>query len=57
MDDTVLLAESVGMLQRIVNEFDKVCKRGKLKVNAGKIKVMFLREQGSRMLILHSHLE
>ncbi len=35
-DDTVLLAESEWMLQRIVDEYDKVCKRRKLKVNAGK---------------------
>ncbi len=27
VDDTVLLAESEGMLQRIVDEFDRVCKR------------------------------
>ncbi len=39
-DDTVLLAESERMLQRIVDEFDRVCKRRKLKVNAGKSKVM-----------------
>ncbi len=40
-DDTVLLAESEGMLQRIiVDEFDSVCKRRKLKVNAGKSEVM-----------------
>ncbi len=31
LDDTVLLAESDGMLQRIVDEFDRVCKRRKLK--------------------------
>ncbi len=31
-DDTVLLAESEGMLQRILDEFDRVCKRRKLKV-------------------------
>ncbi len=37
---TVMLAESEGMLQRIVDEFDRVCKRKKLKVNAGKSKVM-----------------
>ncbi len=42
-DDIVLLAESEGMFQRIVDEFDKVCKRRKLKVNAGKSKVMVLR--------------
>ncbi len=40
-DDTVLLAENERMLQRIVDEFDRVCKRRKLKVNAGKSKVMF----------------
>ncbi len=28
------------MLQRIVDKFDRVCKRRKLKVNAGKSKVM-----------------
>ncbi len=38
-DDTVLLGES-EVLQRIVDEFDRVCKRTKLKVNAGKSKVM-----------------
>ncbi len=37
---TVLLDESGGMLQRIVDEFDRVCKWRKLKVNAGKSKVM-----------------
>lgn len=39
-DDTVLLAESEGMLQRIIDEFDRVCKRRKLTVNAGKSMVM-----------------
>ncbi len=39
-DDTVLSAESEWMLQRIVDEFERVCKRRKLKVNAGKSKVM-----------------
>ncbi len=39
-DNTVLLAESEGNLQREVNEFYSVCKRRKLKVNAGKSKVM-----------------
>ncbi len=29
------------MLQRIVDEFERVCKRRKLKVNASKSKVMF----------------
>ncbi len=39
-DDTVLSAESEGMLQRIIDEFDRVCKRRKLKVSSGKSKVM-----------------
>ncbi len=39
-DDTVLLAESDGDLQRVVNEFFSVWKRRKLKVNAEKSKVM-----------------
>ncbi len=29
-DDTVLLAESEEMLQRIVGEFDRVCKRNSI---------------------------
>ncbi len=40
MQMTLLLAESEGRLQRIVDEFERVCKRRKLKVNAGKSKVM-----------------
>ncbi len=43
----MLLGETEGMLQRIVDEFDRVYKRRKLKVNAGKSKVI-LREQESR---------
>ncbi len=58
VDDIVLLAESERMLQRIVDEFDRVCKRRKLKVHASNSKVMFLeREQESRLLILQSHIE
>ncbi len=34
------MAESEGVLQRIVDEFDTVCKRRKSKVNAGKSKVI-----------------
>ncbi len=34
-DETVLLAESEGMLQRIVDEFDRVCRSRKLKVSTG----------------------
>ncbi len=41
-DDTMLFAESEGMLRKIVDEFDRVCKRRKLKVNASKSKVMVL---------------
>ncbi len=40
VDDTKLLAESEGMLHRIVDEFDRVCKRRQVKVNAGRSKVM-----------------
>ncbi len=39
-DDTVLLAESKGDLQIVTNEFFSICKRRKLKVNAGKSKMM-----------------
>ncbi len=39
-DDTMLLAENEGYLQRVVNEFYSVCKKRQLKVNAGKSKVM-----------------
>ncbi len=45
-DDTVLLAESEGILQRIVDDFDRLCKIRKLKVNAGKSKVMIF--EGAR---------
>lgn len=37
---TILLTESEMTLQRRRNEFDRVCKRRKLKVNAGKSKDM-----------------
>ncbi len=32
-DETVLLADREVMLQRIIDEFDSVCKRRELKVN------------------------
>ncbi len=35
---SVLLAENEGTLQSIVDEFDRVCKRRKLKQNSGKSK-------------------
>ncbi len=40
VDDTVLLAKGEGDLQRVVNEFHGVCKRRKVRVNAGKSTVM-----------------
>ncbi len=48
VDNTVLLTESEGMLQRIVDEFDRVCKRRKLKVNAGisKVQATLITRQG-----------
>ncbi len=46
-DDTMLLVESEEDVQTVVTEFYNVCKRRKLKVNAGKSKVMvFERREG-----------
>ncbi len=42
---TVLLAESEGDLQRVVNELFNICKRRKLKVNAGKSQMMVLKRR------------
>ena len=39
-DDTALVPDSEGMLQQLVTEFDRVCKRRKLKVNVDKSKVL-----------------
>ncbi len=50
VDDTVLLAESEGMLQRIVDECDRICKRRKLKVNAGKSQVMVFEKAGEQTI-------
>ncbi len=49
-DDTMLLAESEGDLQRVVNVFYSVCKRRKLKVNAGKSKVMVFERREEEMV-------
>ncbi len=49
-DYTVLVAESEGDLQRVVNEFCSVCKRRKLKVNAGKSKVMVLERREAEVI-------
>ena len=38
-DDTALVADSEAKLGTLVNEFGRVCKRSKLKVNVGKSKV------------------
>ncbi len=40
VDDTVLLAENEGELLSVVDQFHSVCNRRKLRVNAGKSKVM-----------------
>ncbi len=48
--DKVTLAESDGMLQRIVDAFDRICKRRKLKVNAGKSKVMVFEKAGQQTI-------
>ena len=48
VDDTVLLVESEGELQRVVDKFYNVCERRKLKVNVEKSKVMvFERREAS----------
>ena len=39
-DDTALLADSEEKLCRLVSEFGRICERRKLRVNAGKSKVM-----------------
>ncbi len=40
VDDTVLLTENERKLQRIVDEFYRVCRRRKLKMNVGKSTLM-----------------
>ncbi len=49
-DDTVLLAESEGDLQRVVNEFCSVCKRRKLKVNTGKRMMMVFQRREEEVI-------
>ncbi len=49
-NDTVLLAESKGDLQRVINEFYSVCKRRKLKVTAGKSRVMVLERREEEVI-------
>ncbi len=50
VDDTALLAECEGDMQRVVNEFFSVCKRRKLKVNDGKRKVMVFERRGEEVI-------
>ncbi len=49
-DGTVLLADSEGDLQRVVNEFYRICKRRKLKMNAGKNKVMVFQKKEEEVI-------
>ena len=53
-DDAVLVADSEEKLRRLVTEFGRVCERRKLKVNAGKSKVMrcMRGEDGARMNVV-----
>ncbi len=37
VNDTMLFTDSEMMLQRIIDEFDRFCKRRKLKVNPGRL--------------------
>ncbi len=53
-DDTVLLAESEGDLQRVENGFYSVCKRRKLKVNAEKSKVMVFERREEEVINFHT---
>ncbi len=45
-DDTTLVADSEGTLKQLVEEFGRVCKRRKLKVNGRRSKVM----KGTRLV-------
>ena len=47
-DDTVLLGDDEKKLQRLVNEFGRVCKKRKLTVNVGKSKVMKVSKNGDQ---------
>ena len=49
-DDTVLIAESEKDLQKLVSEFDNVCRRRKLKVNENKSKVMVFERSRSEVV-------
>jgi len=47
-DDTVLLGDDEKKLQRLVNEFGRVCKKRKLTVNVEKSKVMKVSKNGEQ---------
>ncbi len=47
---TVLVAENESDLQNLVNVFDSVCKRRKLKVNINKSKVMVCGQSSSEVV-------
>ena len=47
-DDTVLLGDDEEKLQRLVNEFGRVCKKRKLTVNVEKSKVMKVSKDGDQ---------
>ena len=53
-DDTVVVADSEEKLCQLVNEFGRVCKRRKLRVNVGKSKVMRCTngEDGNRLNVV-----
>ena len=44
-DDTALVTDSEDKLQKLVEEFGRVCERRKLKVNVNKSKVMCCSQQ------------
>lgn len=55
-DNAMLLLKTVRMIKMIVNEFDKVCKGRKLKVNFGRSKIAvteWAREQINEFAKLH----
>ncbi len=49
-DDTVLIAENESDLQKLVNVFNSVCKRRKLKANINKSKVMVFEKSKSEVV-------
>ncbi len=56
-NDIVLLTESKRMLLRIIDEFDRVCRWRKLKVNAVKSKVMAFKRTKEQTIDFPNHIE